>query len=103
MAYGMILRLTSRPGMASELVAALTAVDASLRDGAGCLFHVVGRDAADPAVVLVAEAWASEDAHAAWRARPGVQELIDRVRAAATGPPEVTAVDWRAGSGVPPL
>lgn len=103
MAYGMVLRLTARPGMAGELLAALMDVDRSLRQGAGCLFHVVGRDADDPLGVVVTEAWTSQEAHTAWREGPGVQELVDRVRAAATGPPAVTVVEWHGGSGVAPL
>jgi quinol monooxygenase YgiN len=102
-AFGMQLRLTARPGRLEELVAALTAVDESLAGEEACLLHVVGTVPDADGVAVIAEAWTDPAAHARWREAPATAPLIARVRAAATGPPDVLEVAWRGGKGLPAL
>ena len=99
-AFGMQLRLVARPGRTEELVDALAAVDASLREEAACLVHLLGTAPGQERAVIVSEAWTDREAHARWRAAPETAPLIARVRAAAEGPPEVVEVAWRGGKGL---
>ncbi|CAN5145019.1 hypothetical protein BH09PSE2_BH09PSE2_25560 [soil metagenome] len=76
-AYGLIGRMTAKPGQRDALVQAL--VDGS-RSMPGCISYIVAKDAADPDAIWVSEAWRSQADHDASLALPQVKAAITRGR-----------------------
>ncbi|WP_419809496.1 putative quinol monooxygenase [Sphingomonas sp.] len=75
--YGMIGRITAKPGQRAALAGLLLAGSA---DMPGCLSYVVSEDLADPDALWVAEAWDSKASHAASLSLPGVRASIAGAR-----------------------
>ncbi|HWK34801.1 putative quinol monooxygenase [Sphingomonas sp.] len=71
--YGMIGKITARPGQRAALIALL--LDGSA-DMPGCLSYIVAEDAADADAIWVTEAWDSEASHKASLALPQVKAAI---------------------------
>ena len=75
--YGMIARIKAQPGKRGELAAILL-------DGTGgmpgCLSYIVAEDAADPAALIVTEAWESKQSHDDSLKLPAVQAVLAKGR-----------------------
>jgi len=71
--YGLIGKMTAKPGGRDALVAAILAASAGMP---GCRSYVVARDAADENAVWVTEVWDDEAAHKASLAMPAVRAAI---------------------------
>ena len=76
-AYGLIGKMTAKPGQREALVEALTAGSQSMP---GCLSYVVAKDASDPDAIWISEAWRSRSDHDASLALPQVKAAIARGR-----------------------
>lgn len=75
--FGMIGKITVRTGQRDALAAILTQGASTMP---GCLSYVVARDADNPDVLWVSEAWDSEASHAASLTLPSVREAIAKGR-----------------------
>lgn len=73
--YGLIGKMTAKPGERDALVVAILAASA---DMPGCRSYVVARDAADADAVWITEVWDDEAAHKASLALPAVRAAIAR-------------------------
>jgi quinol monooxygenase YgiN len=100
-AFGMWVTFRAQPDRSEELVAALLEAGTTLPDAAGCLVHVVNRSAADVDEVCVFEAWATRDAHAAWRESDQTRAIGDRVAGLVSGAATVTELRVVGGKGMP--
>jgi quinol monooxygenase YgiN len=75
--YGLLGRMTARPGSRDDLIAILLAgVDAM----PGCLSYIVAKDPADADAIWISEVWTSKDAHAASLSLPAVRAAIAKGR-----------------------
>jgi quinol monooxygenase YgiN len=88
--YGLIGKMTAKPGQRDALVAAI--LDGS-SDMPGCRSYVVSLDSADENAVWITEVWDDEAAHKASLAIPSVRAAIARAMPliADFGPSFVTA------------
>ena len=75
--YGMIGKMTAKPGQRGALIALLLEGTAEMP---GCLSYVVAEDAASPDAIWVSEAWDSAASHEASLAIPAVRAAIAKAR-----------------------
>ncbi len=75
--YGLIGKMTARPGKRDELVRILLDGVAGMP---GCLSYVIANDPIDPDLIWITEAWESRDAHAASLTLPSVRDSIAQGR-----------------------
>lgn len=80
--YGMIGKITAKPGARAELAKLLLAGSESMP---GCLSYVVSEDMAAPDVLWVSEAWDNKASHAASLKLPAVRDAIAKARPLITG------------------
>ena len=87
--YGLIGKMTAKPGQRDALSAALLE---GLRDMPGCLSYIVATDPADVDALWITEVWDREESHAASLALPSVKAAITKGRPliAGFGPSTVT-------------
>jgi len=71
--FGMIGRITARPGQRAALARLLIGGTAAMP---GCLAYLVAEDVANPDLLWVTEAWDSEASHKASLALPAVRDAI---------------------------
>ncbi|QAY79237.1 putative quinol monooxygenase [Sphingosinicella sp. BN140058] len=75
--YGLIGKVTAKPGKRAELARILL-------DGVsgmpGCLSYIVAEDPADADTLWITEAWTDKDAHAASLSLPSVRAAIGKGR-----------------------
>ncbi len=71
--YGLIGKMTAKPGERDALVAAILEASA---DMPGCKSYVVALDAADENAVWITELWNDEAAHKASLSIPAVRAVI---------------------------
>ena len=84
--YGLIGKMTAKPGQRDALIQVLLDGVAGMP---GCLSYIVAADLADPDAIWVTEVWASQADHQASLALPAVQ------RAIATGRPFIVGFGER--------
>ena len=75
--YGLIAKLTAKPGERDALQAALLENEGGMP---GCLSYIVAQDSTDPDALWVTEVWDSRASHAASLKLPSVQAAISRGR-----------------------
>lgn len=75
--YGMIGKITARPGQRAELARLMLAGTTAMP---GCLSYIVSEDLADRDALWVAEAWDSKASHAASLTLPAVRDTIAKAR-----------------------
>ena len=73
--YGLIGKMTAKPGQRDALVAAILGGSG---DMPGCRSYVVAEDAGDPDAIWVTEVWDDEAAHKASLDLPSVRDAIAR-------------------------
>ncbi|WP_066719253.1 putative quinol monooxygenase [Sphingomonas pituitosa] len=77
MMYGLIGKMTAKPGQRDALAAILIEGTAAMP---GCRSYVVANDATDGDVLWITELWESKDAHAGSLALPAVRAAIAKGR-----------------------
>jgi quinol monooxygenase YgiN len=75
--YGMIGKITAKPGQREALARLLLSGSAAMP---GCLSYVVSEDLANADTLWVAEAWDSKENHAASLSLPAVRAAIAKAR-----------------------
>lgn len=95
--FGLIGKITARPGERDALAAILVEGVSGMP---GCLSYVVGRDATDPDVLWVSEAWDSEASHQASLTLPAVRDAIARGRPLIAGFQTVARTEPVGGHGL---
>lgn len=75
--YGLIGKMSAKPGQRDELQAILLAND---RGMPGCLSYIIAQDPADADALWITEVWDSEESHLASLKLPAVQEAIANAR-----------------------
>ena len=75
--YGMVGKMTAKPGQRQQLMAVLVAGSGSMP---GNLTYVVGSDAVDANAIWVSESWVNKTAHDASLQLPQVKDAIAKAR-----------------------
>jgi quinol monooxygenase YgiN len=86
-----------RPDMLETVLAAAVLMSESSRTEPGCGGYRFSRDVADPAVLVLAEEWASEDALQTHLASPGFADFAKVFVGAVEGTPEFVRFDTAGG------
>lgn len=95
--YGLIGKMTAQNGSGDELVKILVEGVAGMP---GCLSYIVAKDAADPDVIWITEAWESKEAHAASLSLPSVKAAITKGRPLIAGMAAVAETSPVGGHGL---
>jgi quinol monooxygenase YgiN len=82
--YGLIGKMTAKPGKRSELSAILIA---GISGMPGCLSYIVANDPCDPDLLWITEVWETKEMHRASLSLPSVKEAITK------GRPLIAAMD----------
>jgi quinol monooxygenase YgiN len=75
--YGLIGKMTAKPGQRDALQAILLEIESGMP---GCLSYIIAQDAADPDALWITEVWDGQTSHAASLKLPMVQSAIARGR-----------------------
>ena len=75
--YGLIGKMSARPGERDTLIAVLLE---GIADMPGCLSYIVARDPADADAIWITEVWTDAQSHRASLTLPAVQRAIARGR-----------------------
>jgi quinol monooxygenase YgiN len=84
MSYGYLGTMRTQPGLRDEVVSALVAGSAALRE-LGCRLYLVSVGEDDPDRIWVTEVWDSQEAHDASLQRPEVRAAIAETMPKLTG------------------
>lgn len=95
--YGLIGKMTAKPGQRDALTAILLEGIATLP---GCLSYVVAHDPVHADTLWITEAWVSQEAHAASLSLPAVRAAIARARPILAGMEQVATTIPVGGTGV---
>jgi len=96
--YGMIGKMTAKPGQRGALVRLLLAGTGAMP---GCLSYVVAEDANDADAIWVSEAWDGEASHRASLSLPAVRATIAEARPLIAGFDTVATTRPVGGVGLP--
>jgi quinol monooxygenase YgiN len=86
-----------QPDMLETVLAAAVLISESSRTEPGCNAYRFSQDVADPAVLVLAEEWASEDALQTHLASPGFADFAKVFARAVEGTPEFVRFDAAGG------
>ena len=95
--YGLIGKMTARPGQRDALAQILSEGVAGMP---GCLSYVVAQDPSNPDLIWITEVWESKAAHDASLALPSVREAIGKGRPLIAGMETVAETHPVGGSGL---
>ena len=97
--YGLIAKLTTVAGKRDEMIAILRE---SAADMPGCLSYIVAKDAAEPNVLWVTEAWDNQASHDASLSLPTVKKAIPRAQGIVANFERIAQTSPVWGAGLPP-
>ena len=97
--YGLIGRITAKPGKRDALVAILLE---GIKDMPGCLSYIVAEDPTDQDAIWVTETWDNKDSHQASLSLPSVQEAMAKGRPLIARFDEQTETEPVGGHGLVP-
>ena len=97
MTYGLLNRLTAKPGKRDEVVRHLVESGSLFDDNVACLLYLVASPADDPTTIWVVDLWTGEDAHTEALRDPSLRPHIDATVPLLEGMPEQTPLEVRGG------
>jgi quinol monooxygenase YgiN len=100
MTYGLLNKLTAKPGKREEVIGILLE-SGKLMDDSACLMYMVSEAADDPNVIYVTDLWTSKDLHRQALQAPELRGYIDKAIPLLEGMPEQTEIRPVGGTGVP--
>lgn len=95
--YGLIGKMTAKPGERERLAAILVAGIAGMP---GCLSYIVANDPADADLLWITEVWESKAAHLASLLLPSVKDAIAKGRPLIAGMVSVAETQPVGGQGL---
>ncbi len=95
MTYGLLNRLTTKPGKRDEVVQHLVESGRVFDANDACLLYLVTSPADDPTTIWVVDLWTSADAHTEALRDPSLQPHIEATVPLLEGMPEQTPLDVR--------
>lgn len=96
--WGLIAKITLRPGKRDEMIGILKE---SAADMPGCLSYIVAKDAADENALWVTEVWDSVASHDASLSLPAVKNAIPLAKAIVSSFEKIAVTSPLWGAGLP--
>ena len=96
--YGLIGKITAKPGHRDELQAALLENEGGMP---GCFSYIIAQDPGDPDSLWITEVWDSQDSHSASLKLPSVQQAIAKARPIIAGFSDRVVTTPVGGIGLP--
>ena len=100
MTYGLLNKLTAKPGKRDEVIGILLE-SGKLFDDPACLMYMVSEDDHDPNVIHVTDLWTSKERHEKALQAPELRPFVEKAVPLLQGPPEQTEIKPVGGVGVP--
>jgi quinol monooxygenase YgiN len=100
MTYGLLNKLTAKPGKRDEVVGILLE-SGKLLDDPACLMYMVSESVDDPDVIWVTDLWTSKDKHAEALRTPELRPFVERAMPLLEGMPEQIEIRPAGGRGIP--
>ncbi|HEX6681736.1 MAG TPA: antibiotic biosynthesis monooxygenase [Candidatus Limnocylindrales bacterium] len=100
MTYGLLNKLTAKPGKRDEVVGILLE-SGKLIDDPACLMYLVSEAADDPDTIYVTDLWTTKEQHAEALKIPALRPFIERTMPLLEGMPEQIELHPVGGIGVP--
>lgn len=100
MAYGLLNKLTAKPGKRDEVVGILLE-SGKLLDDPGCLMYLVSEAVDDPNTIYVTDLWTTKESHVEALKSPELRPFVERAMPLLEGRPEQIELRPAGGVGVP--
>jgi quinol monooxygenase YgiN len=92
MDFGLLNRLTAKPGQRERVVEILLESGKLFDDNPACRLYLVAESADDPDLIWVADLWTSEEEHAEALKAPEMQSFVEECMPLLEGMPEQIGV-----------
>lgn len=100
MTYGLLNKLTAKPGKRDEVIDILLE-SGKLLDDPACLMYMVSKAADDPDVIYVTDLWTSRQRHEKALTTPELRPFVEKAVPLLAGMPQQTEIKPVGGVGVP--
>jgi len=100
MTYGLLNKLTAKPGKRDEVVGILLE-SGKLLDDPACLMYMVTEAADDPNAIYVVDLWTSKQRHEKALKTPELRPFVEKAMPLLEGMPEQTEIKPAGGIGIP--
>jgi quinol monooxygenase YgiN len=100
MTYGLLNKLTAKPGKRDEVMGILLE-SGKLLDDSACLMYMVSEAVDDPNVIYVTDLWTSKAKHEKALKTPELRPFVEKAVPLLAGMPEQTEIKPVGGVGVP--
>src|SRR5688572_22375295 len=100
MTYGLLNKLTAKPGKRDEVIGILLE-SGKLIDDPACLMYMVSEAVDDPNVIYVTDLWTSKDLHRQALQAPELRAFIEKAIPLLEGMPEQIETKPVGGIGLP--
>jgi quinol monooxygenase YgiN len=101
MLYGLLNRLTVKPGQRERVVEILVESGKLFDDNPECHMYLVSESADDPNLVWVVDLWSGKEAHAEALKAPELRPFIEEAMPLLEGMPEQMEIRPVGGKGLP--
>lgn len=101
MTYGLLNKLTAKPGERGTVVEILLESGTRFTDNPACLMYMVSEAAGDPDTIWVTDLWTSKQEHVEALKDPELKPYIQQAMPLLEGMPEQIEINPRGGLGVP--
>lgn len=101
MIYGLLNKLTAKPGERGTVVEILLESGNRFTGNPACLMYMVSEAADDPSVIWVTDLWTGKQEHAEALKDPELKPYIQRATPLLERMPEQIEINPRGGLGVP--
>ena len=100
MTYGLLNKLTAKPGKRDEVIGILLE-SGKLMDDPACLMYMVSEAVDDPNVIYVTDLWKTKQKHQKAMQAPELRPFIDKAMPLLEGMPEQIETKPVGGIGLP--
>ncbi|HEY2946903.1 MAG TPA: antibiotic biosynthesis monooxygenase [Micromonosporaceae bacterium] len=101
MTYGLLNKLTAKPGQRDQVVQILLESGRLFEDNSACLMYLVSESVDDPNVIWVTDLWTSGEEHADALKAPELRPYVEQATPLLEGMPEQMEIRPMGGRGVP--
>lgn len=100
MTYGLLNKLTAKPGKRDEVIGILLE-SGKLMDDPACLMYMVSEAVDDPNVIYVTDLWTSKQRHQKALRKPELRPYVEKAMPLLEGMPEQIETKPAGGIGIP--
>jgi quinol monooxygenase YgiN len=101
MTYGLLNKLTAKPGKRQQVVEILLESGKLFDDNPACLLYLVSESTNDPNLVWIVDLWTSQEEHADALKAPELRPFVEKAMPLLEGMPEQIEIRPVGGKGLP--